>query len=123
LSRFRGQDGHTGHESNAEAQLLIALQNAYGKLEINERPFTDVTLPLRVTRPDFWFPGAKVAVYLDGPHHSHNKVAARDEEIDSLLEKQGIKVLRLPYRPPLSKTNQGLFLAVIRELVNREEAK
>ena len=118
-SRFRGNDMHTGHESNAEAQLLVALQQAYGKLEINERPFTDVTLPLRVTRPDFWFPGKKIAVYLDGPAHSHNKVAARDEEIDGLLQKQGITVLRLPYTPPLSKTNAGLCLAVIKEAVNR----
>lgn len=119
MSRFRGNDMNAGTSSNAEAQMLVALQNAYGKLELKEKPHTDKEITVKVAKPDFWFEEAKLAVFLDGPHHLKLKQEQWDIQLDRDLEKQGITVLRLPYSPPLSKTNQGLFLAAIKAAVNR----
>ena len=99
MSRFRGKGSSQSNESNAEVELLKMLHRGYDqRMDLKEKPFTQITLPLKITRPDFYFPGRKIAVYLDGSVHTHDKIAERDEEIDNLLKAQGIRVLRFPYR-------------------------
>ena len=118
MSFYRGEESRQSNESNAEHELLLLLHQAYGKMELKERPLTNEALPLKITRPDFYFPGARVAVYLDGPHHINAKVEARDEGINELLEEQDIRALRFRYMPPLTKTKAKEMIEAICKEVN-----
>jgi hypothetical protein len=46
------------------------------------------------TRADFAYKAARVAVYIDGPHHDAEAQAARDSEITACLEDAGFRVVR-----------------------------
>lgn len=113
---YRGFDQNAGHESNAEADLLVALQAAYARKELLETPFTDQEVTIMVTKPDFWFKQARVAVYLDGPYH-RGVQGERDENIDRLLKRIDVTVLRYPYTPPLSKTKLKQIVSEVCEHV------
>lgn len=77
---------------------------------------TQKPIILKATIPDFMYPQKKLAVYLDGVQvHTKNKVEARDEEIDNLLERQGWTVLRLRYNPPLTRERLAEIIQAVRE--------
>lgn len=79
----------------------IRLQKFFNKKGLY--PVTDKRIILKFTIPDFFFPEARLCVYLDGTPHERIKVSERDEEITRLLEEQGFRVIRYPYKPPLTK--------------------
>jgi len=54
------------------------------------------------TVPDYyWGHGIRLAVYLDGPIHIRREV--KDILIDEALRRRKVNVLRISYKPPLSK--------------------
>jgi very-short-patch-repair endonuclease len=42
-------------------------------------------LPEIGTRPDFLYEEARVAIYVDGPHHKYPERSARDRDLDNAL--------------------------------------
>jgi len=94
--------------SNAEGKVFVALQQRGVK-----GFFTDMEICLQKTIPDFFWPSKGLAVYLDGPPHVGKE--DRDDRIVEMLEKRGIRVLRFPYRPPLSNRRLNEIILAIEE--------
>lgn len=46
------------------------------------------------TRPDFIYTDSQVAIYIDGPHHEHDKQKTLDAEITANLRDAGLTVIR-----------------------------
>jgi very-short-patch-repair endonuclease len=67
------------------------------------------------TTVDFYFPSKRLCVFLDGPPHLKEHVEARDEFVDEKLQKRGYKILRFPYKPPLSKKMLNEIMEKIKE--------
>jgi len=103
-----------------EARSLdeIRLQKFFNKH--NLYPVSNKVIVLKYTIPDFYFPQAKLCVYLDGAPHDRKKVSQRDEEITRLLDEAGYTVLRIPYTPPLSKEDMERILAEIKKFLGEE---
>jgi very-short-patch-repair endonuclease len=95
--------------SRAEETLAVALQQC----GLAKGLFMGYKISLISTTPDFFWPTKGVAVYLDGPPHVGRE--DRDDRITEILEKRGIKVLRFPYRPPLSQRRLKEIVAAIEE--------
>ena len=53
-------------------------------------------------KADFLFPEKKLAVYLDG-EQVHDGKETWDQQVTMKLTKKGYRVLRIQYKPPLSK--------------------
>ena len=50
------------------------------------------------TKPDFWYADSYTAVFIDGPHHDHTDIQAKDKEISDCLELSlGVNVVRFNY--------------------------
>ena len=62
---------------------------------------------------DFYCPAAKLAVEVDGQHHAHGEVPARDERRDAWLVRQGVEVLRFSAADILKDEPLALILEVI----------
>ena len=89
---------HDRFSSRGEQLILEALHQDH------IHPLTKSDIILETTRPDFLFPDQKLAVYLDGPPHIKNPAKEElDAKITEKLQRQGYKVLRIQYRPPLGK--------------------
>ena len=89
---------HDRFSSRGEQLILEALHRDH------IHPLTKTDVVLEATRPDFLFPDKKLAIYLDGPPHLKNPAKEElDTEITEKLQRQGYKVLRIQYRPPLGK--------------------
>ncbi len=104
--------------SNAELQVFktLSVQGLTGGM-ITQKPII-----LKATIPDFCWPEKRKIVYLDGkPVHVKDKAAARDEEIDDLLELQGWDVLRIPYDPPLTEKGLQQIMVEIRGFLGTVE--
>lgn len=102
-----------------EARSLdeIRLQKFFNKN--NLFPVTDKKIILKFTIPDFFFPDARLCVYLDGKPHEKPNVAERDEEINRLLEEQGYRVIRYRYNPPLTKEQFNEILEMVKIALNQ----
>jgi very-short-patch-repair endonuclease len=104
--------------SNAEIEVFKALssQGLTGGM-VTQKPII-----LKATIPDFCWPEKRKIVYLDGKQvHTKDKVAAKDEEIDDLLELQGWEVLRIPYDPPLTEKSLQQIMLEIRQFLGVNE--
>jgi len=97
--------------SNAETDLFkeLSAQN------LTRGMTTQDQIILRATYPDFYWKEHALAVYLDGPCHTHGNVEMRDDVIDNLLELRGVRVLRFPYKPPLKSKMLLEIVGKIRE--------
>lgn len=85
---------------------------------------TQKPIILKATIPDFCWTEKRKIVYLDGRQvHSSDKAQQRDEEIDSLLELQGWAVLRIVYKPPLTRENLRQAVAQIRDFLGGTDEK
>jgi very-short-patch-repair endonuclease len=81
---------------------------------------TQQPIVLRFTVPDFLWVEKKLAVYLDGVQvHRKAHVERRDEEITELLERQGWRVLRFSYSPPLSFNRTREIVDAIKDVLGR----
>ena len=93
--------------SRMEQEVLIALDNR------GVYPLTDKEFCVQSTKPDFYFPDQRLAVYLDGPTHLGKE--ERDEALRQLLSKRyGVKVLSIPYNR-YSKSERGRIINAIME--------
>jgi hypothetical protein len=88
---------HAKPVSKAELEIQAAL----GKEMLF--PLTQHPFCLQQTKPDFYFPGVNLAIYIDG-QQVHQKREAKDEELRRLLEKRhGCIVRSYSYKAPLTK--------------------
>jgi very-short-patch-repair endonuclease len=101
--------------SNAERELFISLSKA----NLTQGLTTQEVIVLRATKPDFLWKLKRLAVFLDG-EQVHRGKEEKDEEIKSMLEMQGWKVLRFSYKPPLSLKQKMGIVADIREALGVE---
>jgi very-short-patch-repair endonuclease len=81
----------------------------------------------RFTKPDFYWPKAKLALYLDGyAVHKSRGALNRADRINTQLEKQGVKVLRFTYRGRLSRNMERTICEKVEEclypVVGRQDA-
>lgn len=67
---------------------------------------------------DFYFPNLRAVVEIDGPNHLKSREQQWDAWRDSLLDKVGITVLRIPNKHVLQSTNE-VFNQVVRYLADR----
>ena len=59
---------------------------------------------------DFYCPGAKLVVELDGGQHFTDKIGKKDTQRDKYLNKLGVKVLRIPDSDVFKNTEAVLAL-------------
>ena len=119
MSRFyRGKGFDQSNSSNAEDKVLKLLCKARLNETLQHGFRTQEYLVLRQTIPDFYFPEKRLCIYLDGPPHLKGKNEMNDAEIDALLDERNYKVLRRPYKYPLSNGEAEKILAEIVEAVN-----
>lgn len=139
MNRYRGKSNRQSNQSNLEHDLWLKMWHAYSNGELKEFPATEHGAEILLTkkqvsnkqideqlqkldehieelheqlfvcRPDFLFCGARVPVFIDGPVHTHSKIAKRDQEITQRLEEQGYHPLRFPYRTNTKKLQDTIF--------------
>ena len=82
-------------ESSLERDFVAWLKNEGLRMPDEAQPFVQEAL----ARPDFAYhlPGARVAVFVDGPVHDHEAVADRDSEAEDRLVDAGWDVVRFRY--------------------------
>jgi len=97
--------------AKAELEVLLGLEER----KLTTGMFRDTEIMLEATIPDFYWPTKGLAVYLDGPHHESETQRLKDELIDEKLRRMGLRSLRIPYKPPLSKTRLNEILDQIQE--------
>jgi len=65
---------------------------------------------------DFYCPLARLVIEIDGPHHTEDERAARDEVRDAYMRRLGYRVMRIPggdvMREP-DETAQGVVQAAL----------
>jgi very-short-patch-repair endonuclease len=75
---------------------------------------TDFEFCLQKTTPDFWFPGKRIAVYVDGPVHVGRE--DRDEALRELLRKRhGVNVVSIPYVADTEMERERVFNLIMEE--------
>lgn len=101
--------------SNAEMALQLELQN-HGLnrgLETQKGFAFCEAAGMKGTTVDFYWDRAKLAVFLDGPHHLKERQSAKDAKVDRALAALGIATMRFPYTPPITKRQlEGMWMAV-----------
>lgn len=97
--------------SKAEMDVLLGLEQR----GLTNGMFRDVEICLEKTIPDFYWPDKRLPVYLDGPVHEKERQRLKDELIDEKLRRMGLRPLRIPYKPPLSKRRLNEILDQIEE--------
>lgn len=67
---------------------------------------------------DFYSPGAKLVIELDGSQHFEAEYQAKDKKRDVMLARAGLKVLRFDDRQVLTET-EGVLKVIYDEVVAR----
>jgi hypothetical protein len=108
---YRGPDFREDNRSNAEHDILIALQRRRLNLHFYTQYPYHFSTPQDITpytSIDFYWkrPGlTHIAMFLDGEHvHRSTHQRTKDMQIDEQLKRRGVLVHRFTYRAPLSKT-------------------
>jgi len=83
---------------------------------------TQKPIVLRQTIPDFFWIEKRKCVYLDGEEVHRNKQEL-DEEITDMLEQRDFQVLRITYKPPMSRERLLAVVAEIREFIGEPDAQ
>ena len=92
-----------GPERLDAALVESGLERAYLRLIIGagiERPLLQAPFELaagRFVRADFYWPGVRLIVEVDGPHHELPLQAAKDASRDTVLRGRGFRVQRFAY--------------------------
>lgn len=115
---YRGKEFRQSNESSAEDKLLKMLSAARTNGALKTGFLSQETIVLKWSVPDFYFPEKKLCVYLDGPPHLKAKKEKRDDELNEFLAEKGYKVMRFPYKPPLSDREAKAILEEIIKEVN-----
>lgn len=106
---YRGNRGQPDESnmSQPEMDLLIYVHKGCDKGELLERPITYHVISiiskervrgalLTLAHPDQYYRLARVATFVDGPHHNTGLREERDAHIDLSLASMNIKTLRIP---------------------------
>ncbi|MEW6220960.1 MAG: DEAD/DEAH box helicase [Thermodesulfobacteriota bacterium] len=110
----RGTGGRSGVEQLAELRRLAgsSLEQAWLQYLLRQglRLPDDAQLLLEAhaTRPDFVYRATQALVYIDGPHHEHDRQRRLDAAITARLEAAGFTVIRFP-------CDQALWPAIVAE--------
>ncbi|MFQ6076041.1 MAG: hypothetical protein ACE5Z5_07905 [Candidatus Bathyarchaeia archaeon] len=97
--------------SKAEIDILLGLEER----GLTVGMFRGEVIILETTAPDYYWPHKGLCVYLDGPPHLKERQRLKDEIIDEKLRRMGLRPLRIPYNPPLSKRERERILDRIEE--------
>ena len=107
----------------AEIDVLLGLEER----GLTRGMFRNVDICLQKTTPDYYWKQGVVRiglpVYLDGPFHEKERQRLKDELIDEMLRKRGLRPLRIPYKPPLSDRRLNEILDLIEETLRLLEYK
>ncbi|MDR2699268.1 MAG: DUF559 domain-containing protein [Nitrososphaerota archaeon] len=107
------------HQKTNKNELTLA--KALNQANLTDGMVTQQPIILKITLPDFCWHLKKKAIYLDGIQvHTKTPIEQRDQEINELLEQRGWQTLRIPYTPPLTKTETEKIVEQIKEFIQNE---
>lgn len=106
------------HPPVSRAEIMVFEE--LSRLHLTGCMVTQKPIVLRQTLPDFWWISKRKVVYLDG-EEAHKSREELDEEITEMLTDRGFQVLRIAYKPPLSKSGLQAIVKQIREFIGETE--
>lgn len=128
MNWFRGNDWRPQNTSNIEIDFLKLCNRGYHILhELDEMPFTPPYSHILVggveIRPDFLFARKRLAIFFDGPVHTHQIIWKRDREVDWMLGGSGYEVKRFAYESYSPKSLRTIYEEIKKEVNDNGKVK